>query len=149
MGADADRFALEEEAAWIELHAAFDQVPEDRFQEPRLTADGWSPRDAMFHVGAWCAEAAIQLERMRMGTYVDARIDIEVVNRAWFEISRELDVSTVKAELHAARTKMRQEWSELGERGALTREAIEWFEESGHLHYRDHRRELLAWLERD
>ena len=27
MGADADRFALEEEAAWIELHAAFDQVP--------------------------------------------------------------------------------------------------------------------------
>ena len=148
MGADADRFALEEEAAWIELHAAFDLVPADRFQEPHLTAEGWSPRDAMFHVGAWCAEAAIQLERMRMGTYVDARIDIEVMNRAWFEISRELDVSTVKAELHAARTKMRQEWCELGEHGGMTREAVEWFEESGPIHYRDHRRELLAWLDR-
>ncbi len=90
----------------------------------------------MFHVGAWCAEAANQLERMRMGTYVDARIDIEVMNRAWFEISTELDVPTVKAELHAARTKMRQEWCELGERGALTPDAIEWFEESGHIHYR-------------
>jgi hypothetical protein len=148
MGADADRFALEEEAAWIELHAAFDLVPADRFEEPGLTAEGWSPRDAMFHVGAWCAEAAIQLERMRVGTYVDARIDIEVMNRAWFEISRELDVATVKAELHAARTRMRQEWCQLGERDEMTRDAIEWFEESGHIHYRDHRRELLAWLER-
>jgi hypothetical protein len=148
MGADADRIALEEEAAWIELHAAFDVIPPERFEEPRLTPDGWSPKDAMFHVAAWCAEAAQQLERMRVGTYIDPLIKTDVQNRAWFEISRELDVSTVKAEIHAARTKMRQEWCELGEHGEMTRDAIEWFEESGHVHYRDHRRELLAWLDR-
>ena len=38
---------------------------------------------------------------------------------------------------------MRQEWCELGEHGELTRDAVEWFEESGHIHYRGHRRELL------
>jgi hypothetical protein len=149
MDADARRLAAEEDAAWIELHAAFEQVPPDRFEEPRLTSDGWSPKDAMFHVAAWCAEASIQLERMRMGTYVDPKLDTEAQNGEWFEISRDLDVPTVKAELHAARTRMRQEWCELCERGEMTREAIEWFEESGHIHYRDHRLELLAWLDRN
>jgi hypothetical protein len=148
MGAEADRIALEEDAAWRELHATFDVIPPERFEEPLLTPEGWSPKDAMFHVAAWCAEAALQLERMRVGTYVDPVIDTDVQNRAWFEISRELDDSIVKAELHAARTKMRQEWCELGEHGEMTRDAIEWFEESGHIHYRDHRRELLAWLDR-
>ena len=110
--------------------------------------DGWSPKDAMFHVAAWCAEAARQLERMRLGTYVDPLIESDAQNRAWFDLSQELDVPTVRAELHAARTKMRQEWCELGEHGELTSDAVEWFEESGHIHYRDHRRELLAWLDR-
>jgi hypothetical protein len=148
MGAESDRIALEEDVAWRELHATFDAIPSQRFEEPKLTSEGWSPKDAMFHVAAWCAEAAQQLERMRLGTYVDPMIETDAQNRAWFEISRELDVSTVKAELHAARTKMRQEWCELGEHGEMTRDAIEWFEESGHIHYRDHRRELLAWLDR-
>jgi hypothetical protein len=148
MGADADRLAMEEDAAWIELHATFDTIVGERFEAPGVTPDGWSPKDAMFHVAAWCAEAARQLERMRLGTYVDPMIESEAQNRVWFELSRGLDVPTVKAELHASRTKMRQEWCELGEHGELTRDAIEWFEESGHIHYRDHRRELLAWLER-
>lgn len=144
---EVERLAAEEDAAWVELHAAFDQVPSDRFEKPSLTSEGWSPKDAMFHVGAWCAEAAIQLERMRMGTYVDPRIDTDTQNREWFDISRGLDVPSVKAEFHAARTVMRQEWCELGELGELTPDAIEWFEESGHIHYRDHRRELIAWLD--
>jgi hypothetical protein len=147
MDAEAERLAVEEDAAWIEVHAAFEQVPSDRFDEPRLTSDGWSPKDAMFHVGAWCAETAIQLERMRMGTYADLRIDPDTQNREWFEISKGLDVRTVKAGFHAARTRMRQEWCELCELGRPTADAVEWFEESGHLHYRGHRRELLAWLE--
>lgn len=148
MGADADRLAMEEDAAWIEIHATFDAIDGERFEAPGVTPDGWSPKDAMFHVAAWCAEAARQLERMRLGTYVDPMIESDRQNRVWFELSRDLEVPTVKAELHSARTKMRQEWCELGDQGEVTREAIEWFEESGHIHYRDHRRELLAWLDR-
>lgn len=147
MDADAQRLADEEDVAWGELHAAFEQVPPERFEEPRLTDDGWSPKDAMFHIGAWCAECANQLERMRLGTYVDLRIDAETQNREWFAISKGLDVPTVKAELHAARTRVRQEWCELCELGSPTPHAIEWFEESGQLHYGGHARDLLTWLE--
>ncbi|MGZ5213037.1 MAG: hypothetical protein ACXWEG_01590 [Actinomycetota bacterium] len=147
MDADAERLAAEEDMAWVRLHVAFERVPPERFEQPGLTSDGWSPRDAMFHVAAWCAEATNQLERMRMGTYVSARIDIEAQNRDWFEISKSLDVPTVKAELHAARTRMRQEWCELCEQAELTPDAIGWFEESGHIHYQGHRRELLTWLD--
>jgi hypothetical protein len=147
MDADAERLAAEEDAAWLALHGAFDRVPAERFEEPRITPEGWAPKDAMFHVAAWCAEAANQLERMRLGTYVGARIDIGARNREWFEISMRLDAPTVKAELHAARTRMRQEWCELCERGAPTPTAIEWFTESGHVHYDEHGRQLRAWLE--
>lgn len=148
MGADADRIAGEEDTAWIDLHAVFEAVPAERFEEPGLTDDGWSPKDAMFHVAAWCAEAAKQLERMRLGTYVDPLIESDIQNRVWFEVSQGLDASTVRAELHACRTKMRQEWWQLAEQGERMPDAIEWFEESGHLHYRDHGRELRAWLDR-
>jgi hypothetical protein len=147
MDAEAERLAAEEDAAWAELHALFDAIPSDRFEEPKLTSEGWSPKDAMFHIAAWCAEAANQLERMRMGTYVDPLIDTETQNREWFAISKDLDVRTVTAEVHAARTKMRQEWCQLCEQTPPTPEAVEWFEESGHIHYRGHRRELLTWLE--
>jgi hypothetical protein len=145
MGAEAERLAAEEDAAWIELHAAFERVPPDRFEEPRLTSEGWSPKDAMFHVAAWCAEAANQLERMRLGTYVREPISVEALNRAWFEISRSLDVPAVKAGFHAARTRMRQEWCELCEQGEPTPIAIEWFIESGHVHFDEHRGHLVTW----
>lgn len=147
MDAEAERLAAEEDAAWVALHAAFERVPPERSEEPRLTPEGWSPKDVMFHVAAWCAEAANQLERMRMGTYVSAPIDIEAQNREWFEISKGLDVPTVTAEFHAARTRMRQEWCELCEQGEVTPNAIEWFVETGHVHFNEHLRELLAWLE--
>jgi hypothetical protein len=148
MDAEAERLAAEEDAAWVALHGAFDLVPHHRFEEPHVTSGGWSPKDAMFHVAAWCAECAIQLERMRMGTYVDPLIDTEMQNREWFEISRGLDTPTVKAELHASRTRMRQVWCELCEQGGPTADAIEWFEESGPIHYREHLAELMTWLER-
>ena len=88
MAADADRLAREEDAAWIDLHATFDAIDGERFEAPGVTPDGWSPKDAMFHVAAWCAEAARQLERMRLGTYVDPSIEADAQNRAWFELSQ-------------------------------------------------------------
>ena len=96
MDAEAGRFAAEEDAAWTELHSTFAHGPATIGSRSReLTADGWSPKDAMFHVAAWCAEAANQLERMRLGTYVDPMIDSDIQNREWFDISKDLDVLTV------------------------------------------------------
>ena len=43
--------------------------------EPSATPDGWSPKDVMFHVGAWLAECAKVLEQIREGTFDRAAED--------------------------------------------------------------------------
>ena len=142
---DVDRLVAEEDAAWRALLEVFASIPPDRLDGSGVTDDGWSPKDVMFHIGAWCAEAANQLERMRMGTFVGGGTDTEAKNREWFETSQRLDVPTVRAELHPARERMLREWLALGEK---TPTAQEWFEESGSIHYGGHVRDLRTWLER-
>ena len=145
---DVDRLLAEEDAGWRELHATFDTVPAERFEEPGVNAEGWSPKDLMFHVGAWCAECGVQLERIAVGTYdmPDPLEDqtVDQMNLAWLETSRTLDPPTVLAEFHAARARMMQAWQALDQ---VTADAWEWFEESGPLHYAEHLRELRGWLE--
>lgn len=145
---DVERLLAQEEAGWRELHATFDAVSAGRFDEPGVNVEGWSPKDLMFHVGAWCAECGVQLERIAMGTFEanDALSGqtVDQMNRAWLETSRTLDPPTVLAGFHAARTRMMQAWQALDD---LTADAWEWFEESGPLHYAEHLRELRGWLE--
>lgn len=142
---DADRLIVEEEAAWRTLLDVFASIAPERFEESAVTDEGWSPKDVMFHIGAWCAEAANQLERIRTGTSVEGTTDTEAKNREWFETSQRLDVPTVRAELRPARARMIREWQSLAE---ATPSAQEWFEESGSMHYAEHIRDLRAWLER-
>jgi Mycothiol maleylpyruvate isomerase N-terminal domain len=145
---DVRRLLAEEEEGWRALHEAFARVPPERFEEPALTEEGWSAKDVMFHVGAWMAEAERQLSRMRMGTYRDEGLTkerIDEINHEWFEVSRSLDPDTVRAEFHAARVRMLQEWEQLTD---VTPDAWEWFEESGPIHYAEHLPGLRAFAER-
>lgn len=143
---DVDGLLRDEEEAWRLLHAAFERIPADRFEEPTLTPEGWSPKDAMFHVTGWLADCARILEQIREGTFdrsaEDARV-IEDVNRTWFELSRTMDVPTIRAEFEASRVKARECFATLPE---VTQDAREWFEESGAIHYREHANDLEAWL---
>ena len=134
-----------EDSAWTHLHSCFEQIPRDRFEEPTVTPQGWAPRDVMFHVGAWLADCARVLERIREGTFdrEEETADIEAQNRAWFEVSRELDPHDVHAGFEGARQKARECLAQLPE---LTPDAREWFEESGALHYPKHVADLRAWL---
>jgi len=120
----------------------------DDLQQAGLTPEGWSVKDAMFHIAAWMADCANQLERMRLGTFVD-RIDtvqdIERMNRDRFGVSKTMDLETARAELIAARRRMLREWAALPE---VTPAAWEWFEESGPIHYRKHLGDLRAWADR-
>ena len=141
---DVSRLLAEEDEAWAELCELIAAVPSDGFEEPRVGPDGWSARDIVFHIGAWAADCANQLEMMRMGTFRerhDTTQDIERMNREWFELSRTVDPGTARAELVSGRTRMRQQWALLPEATAV---AWEWFEESGTLHYRKHMEDLRA-----
>jgi hypothetical protein len=135
---------LEEDAAWQELHDLLHRVNDELFERPGLTDEGWSIKDVAWHIACWCAYAADALEQIRQGTYEDAPLDVEALNREWFEVSRTLDPRTVHAELAATRTKMLAEWHAVRE---LTPMAIEWFEESGHLHYREHTPDIVSFFE--
>lgn len=142
---NAARLVADEDAGWRDLRAVLDGIGADRLERPGVTPDGWSAKDTVFHVAAWMADCALQLERMRFGTFVDPLETVQGIdelNRAWFELSRTLDMATVWTELFAARARMLAEWAALP---AITREAWDWFEESGALHYRKHVEDLRAW----
>jgi hypothetical protein len=133
-----------EDAGWAELCATIARFDADEFELPGLTEEGWSVKDACWHIGCWCAEAVDVLEQIRMGTYEDRPLDIEALNREWFEVSRKLDAKTVRVELAAARNRMLEELHALPD---VSPEAMEWFEESGPLHYREHAGDLARWAD--
>jgi hypothetical protein len=145
MDADVERLLTEEEAGWAVLLGAFDAVPKERFEELTLTPEGWSPKDLMFHVAAWCGECDTHLEQIRTDTLVDDGLDTETKNRSFFEVSKGLDVPSVRAELLASRERMREALRRFEQ---ITPSAQEWFQESGAIHYGDHVRGLSAWQER-
>jgi hypothetical protein len=119
-------------------------LSDEELQDPTLTPEGWSPKDMMFHVGAWAADCARQLERMRLGTWQEPVETVDATNAEWFQLSRTLDLDTVRGELMSGRNRMLQEFGALLE---VTPEAQEWFSESGEIHYRNHAAELRSWLE--
>jgi len=131
-----------EDEAWDEVCRVVDGLTPEQIEEPGMTEAGWSVKDLLWHLQCWMAEAARQLERIRMGTYEEQDWDTDGLNRRYFEESQGLDLATVRVCLSAARNRMLQEWGALSE---LTPEAVEWFEESGPVHFRDHLPELRAW----
>jgi hypothetical protein len=139
---DVEALLDREETKWHELCTEVERFTDEELERPGVTPDGWSVRDVLFHIGAWAAECGLQIERMRMGTWEEPHLDVERLNREWFELSRTMDLKTVKAEFAASRTRMVVEFGTLPE---VTPAAVEWFEESGPLHYEEHLVDLRRW----
>jgi hypothetical protein len=92
------------------------------------------------------ADCATQLDRVRAGSFDPAeetRETIELQNQAWFEQSRTMAPADVRAEFISSRRLMVESFGMLDE---VTPEAVEWFEESGALHYAKHTGDLRAFL---
>jgi hypothetical protein len=146
---DVERLIVEEEAGWARLLEVFASIPDDRFEEPTVTPEGWSPKDVMFHVGYWTADCADVLERIGAGAWDgggdETAATIEVANREGFERSRGMPVAEVRAGFDGGRARMSAAFRALDE---VSPGAWEWFEESGPLHYAKHADDLAAWLGR-
>jgi Mycothiol maleylpyruvate isomerase N-terminal domain len=141
-----DDLMRNEEAGWTELNRFLHGLTTEQLTAPGYTDEGWSIKDMMWHIAAWSADAASHFERMRAGTFDPGEVrDTHALNEAWFEVSRGLDLRTVKAEWHAARTMMVEHF---GEAGRLPAEAEEWFDEAGGRHYGEHLADLRGWVER-
>jgi hypothetical protein len=141
----ADReLLLEETRLWTDLHALVDSLPEDKVAEPGYFAEGWSAKDLIAHIGSWLAEAAVVLERIRFGTYRVEEIDIDEMNKTFYESMRGAGYRDVRAQASAARNQMLRAWRSLPEPSP---EADRWISKSGPEHYAEHLPRLREWVE--
>jgi len=142
---DVEGLLADEERGWLALTEVFGDVPPDRFDEPTVTGEGWSPKDVMYHVAAWSEEAAKVLGRIAAGTHRESDPDTQALNEEWFEEGRGLEEDVVRIRFAKGRVAMRQVFSQLSE---VDSNAWEWFEESGPRHYAEHLLDLRSFLER-
>jgi hypothetical protein len=134
--------AAEEDAGWAPFLEIVESLLPEEIERPGYYPEGWSVKDLLGHVGCWQAEAGRILERIINGTYEDVPVDVDALNREFFECNKDLPVPIVRAELWSARTRMLMGWNGLPE---ITREAEEWFRESGPAHYDEHLGRLREW----
>jgi hypothetical protein len=102
----------------------------------------WTVRDLAAHLGTWLAEAAVQLERIQVGTYEGHDVDIHAMNAEFLEAMSDQpwDVAWILAT--SGRSRMLQIWSRLS---APTDEAAWWIAKSGTEHYAEHVDRLEVW----
>jgi len=103
----------------------------------------WSVRDLAAHLGTWLAEAAVQLERIRAGTYAGHDVDIEALNASFLAAmgDQPWDVAWILAT--SGRSRMLQTWSALTQ---PTAEAAWWIHKVGSEHYAEHQGRLEEWV---
>jgi hypothetical protein len=142
---DVARLLDEEDRGWMELTEVFGDVLPERFEEPTLNVEGWTPKDAMYHVARWAEEAATVLGRIAAGTHREGDVDTDGLNAEWLEEGRGVDADIVRLRFAKGRVAMRQAFEALDDIDAA---AWEWFEESGPRHYQEHLPGLRAFLER-
>jgi hypothetical protein len=103
----------------------------------------WSVRDVMGHVGTWLAEAGVQFERIKAGTYEGHDVDIDALNAIFLEAMRGQPWEVAWTQANAGRTRMRQAWTELRE---PSEEAAWWIRKSAVGHYEEHLGRLEEWV---
>jgi hypothetical protein len=133
----------EEERLWTELRELVDSLPGDKVEEPGYFQEGWSAKDLIAHLGSWLAEAGVVLERIRFGTYRPEEIDVDAMNKEFYEAMRDVPFPVVRAQAIAARTRMLRAWLSLAEDSP---EADRWIGKSGPEHDAEHLPRLREWV---
>ena len=134
----------EEDRLWTELHDLIDSLPKDKVEEPGYFDEGWSAKDLVAHIGSWLAEAGVVLERIRSGTYRPEEIDIDAMNKSFYDAMHDVPFPDVKAQAFTARNRMLRAWRSLPEGSP---EADRWIRKSGPEHYAEHVPRLREWVQ--
>ena len=132
----------EDDLAWITLMELLEPLPAEVVVAPGFTED-WTVKDFMAHLGCWMAQCAHVLERIRLRTWQRTEVDVDAMNRLFYEACKDLDLVAVKVGLQSARVRMLQEWYLLPE---ITQDADEWFRESGPEHIAEHLPDLERFV---
>jgi len=133
----------EEERLWMELHRLVDSLPEDEIAEPGYFAEGWSAKDLVAHIGSWLAEAGVVLEQVRFGTFRPEEIDIDAMNKTFYDAMHDVAFRDVRVQGVAARNRMLRAWRSLPQDSP---EADRWISKAGPEHYAEHLPRLREWV---
>jgi hypothetical protein len=133
-----------ERTGWHELLELVDSLDPAEIARPGYYRDpDWSTSDLVAHLGMWLAEAGVQLERIRAGTYEPREIDIDDLNAEFLSGMRGQPWSLVLTQAQASRSRMLDVWYALPSRSDA---AAWWVAKAGAEHYREHLDRLRAWV---
>lgn len=139
-GADLDV----EHRRWHEITALCRSLSPDERERPGYYSDhDWTVKDLVAHLGMWFAEADLQLQRIRAGTYEEQPLDVDARNAEALDALREQSWSTVWSQAHAARTLMLATWADLDKRSDA---ADFWTRKAGAEHEGQHLERLHVWV---
>ena len=134
-----------ERTHWYEIAALVRRLEPEECLVPGYYEDpDWTVRDVVAHLGTWLAEAQVQFERIRAGTYEGHDVDIDAMNATFLAgmQGQSWDIAWVQA--NAGRTRMVQTWQELAEPDD---EAAWWIRKSAVDHYHEHAGRLHEWVD--
>jgi hypothetical protein len=132
-----------ERAGWTELAALVRSlIPAECLVPGYYNDPAWTVRDVVAHIGTWLAQAEVQLERLRAGTYEGHDIDVDAINAQMLEQMRDQPWEVAWTQANSARTMMLQDWYRLATRDA---ESAWWVNKSGGEHYAEHLPRLREW----
>ena len=133
-----------ERAGWYELLELIRSLGPAAIARPGYYRDpDWSVADVVGHLGAWLAEAGIQLRRIEAGTYVPRDLDIDALNAEFRAALSGQPWDVIFTQAQASRHRLLAVWYALPVR---TDAAAWWVAKAGAEHYREHIGRLRAWV---
>jgi hypothetical protein len=133
-----------ERARWKAITAFVQLLTENERLAPGYYRDAdWSVKDLIAHLGAWMAEARVQLLDIASRSYVPHEVDVDKRNAATLEATKAEPWDRVWARTTAARAWMLEAW--FGLRGP-DEAANQWIRKSGAEHYGEHLSRLRDWV---
>ncbi|HKG57285.1 MAG TPA: maleylpyruvate isomerase N-terminal domain-containing protein [Candidatus Limnocylindrales bacterium] len=118
-------------------------TPEECVEPGYYSQPEWTVRDVVAHLGTWLAEAEVQLQRLRAGTYEGHDVDVDALNDEFLAAMRDQPWDVAWVQANAARTRMVQEWFGIDRPND---EAAWWIRKSGGEHYAEHEARLREWV---
>jgi hypothetical protein len=133
-----------ERARWAAITALVGTLGPEELLAPGYFVDpGWSVKDLIAHLGAWMAEARVQLLDIGARSYVPHEVDVEGRNAATLAASKAEPWERVWARTIGARAWMLEAWFALG---GPDEAANQWIRKAGAEHYGEHLSRLRDWV---
>jgi hypothetical protein len=138
-----------EAQAWDELGAVVASIPPDALGSAPVTPDGWTVKDTMWHVARWWEDFVDDVagfDDPAPDPDRDSTLDVDAVNRSWFEESRALPLDRVRDRWTSARAGAVAVFRSMADPSPAAEAA---FVECGTTHYEKHLIDVRPLASRD